>query len=148
MATTNRRRVQHRRVLFARTGRMHFYSGPRPGDERAVGGGLYNESEIGHEVYNFQVTRGRLYGFFQPPMVTHLVALERIDPEAAGKDRLNPVLVVFVAPRPEGHQVIVGWYKDAEVFRNEVQRSPGKPRGFGHFLGGATQLRSPASRES
>jgi hypothetical protein len=133
MATTNGRRIQQRRVLFARVGWMRFYSGPVPGDERPVGGGRYNENEIGHEVYNFRETGGRLYGYFQPTMSTHAVALERIDPEAAGKDRLNRVLVIFVARRPEGGQVIVGWYKDAEVLRNNVQHSPGKPRGYGHF---------------
>jgi hypothetical protein len=134
VATTNERRISQRRVLFARVGWMRFYGGPVPGDERPVGGGRYNKSEIGHEVYNFRETGGRLYGYFQPTMSSHAIALERIDPGAAGKDTLNRVLVVFVARRRQkGGQVIVGWYQDAEVLRENVQRSPGKPPGYGHF---------------
>ena len=128
-----------KRILFARVGWMRFYNGPIPGDERPVGGGGYNKSKIGHEVYNFRESGSHLYGYFQPPMVTHAVVLKRIDPEAAGKAALKNVLVVFVARRPEGGQVIVGWYKDADVFRNQVKRSPGKPRGYGHFCSAKRQ---------
>lgn len=125
---------ERRRVLFARVGWMHFYNGPVPGDERPVGGGDYNKSKIGHEVYNFRETDERLYGYFQPPMSTNIVALERIDREATpSTKKLNNVLVIFVARRPDGGQVIVGWYKDAEVVRGRVHQSPGKPRGYGYF---------------
>jgi hypothetical protein len=81
---------------------MHFYNGPVPGDERPVGGGGYNKNKIGHEVYNFPDKGGRLYGYFQPPKRTHAVALERIDHDAVGADKLNHVLVVYVAPSPDG----------------------------------------------
>jgi Domain of unknown function (DUF3883) len=124
-----------RKVLFARVGWMHFYGGPVPGDERPIGGGSYNKTKIGHEVYNFRETGGRLYGFFEPTKSAYSINLERIDPKGAGKDKLEHVLVLFVARRipPEHGQVIVGWYNDAQVFRNKVQHSPGKPRGYGHF---------------
>jgi hypothetical protein len=112
---------------------MQFYNGPVPGDERPVGGGSYNKSKIGHEIYNFREANGRFYGYFQPTMSSQTVALERIDPRAADKNKLNSVLVVFVAPRAYGGQTIVGWYKDAEVHRKCVRSSPGKPRGFGYF---------------
>src|SRR5664279_5267404 len=115
MAGATGRNSQGPRVLFARVGRMHFYNGPVPGDERPVGGGRYNKTKIGHEVYNFRETNARLFGYFQPTMSSHAVALERIDPIAADANKLNRVLVVFVSRRPEGGQVIVGWYKDAEV---------------------------------
>jgi hypothetical protein len=88
---------------------------------------------IGDEVYNFRETGGHLYGFFEPAKSSHAVALERIDPKASGKDTLNRVLVLFVARRPEGGQVVVGWYKNAQVFRKKVRHSPGKPRGYGHY---------------
>jgi hypothetical protein len=134
--TQNNPRIQHRRVLFARVGWMRFYNGPVPGDERPVGGGRYNETEIGHEVYNFKETGGRLYGYFQPTMAADTVALNRIDADAID-GKLSHVLVIFVARRPNGGQVIVGWYKDAEVSRDRVSQSPGKPRGFGHFCSAA-----------
>src|SRR5712671_2349398 len=126
-------RAQQRMVLFARVGWMHFYNGPVPGDERPMGGGSYNETKIGHGVYNFRVSGGRLYGYFQPTMSSHQVALERIDPNARGAESLTGVLLVFVARRPRGGQVVVGWYRDAEVLRTQVAHSPGKPRGYGHF---------------
>jgi hypothetical protein len=131
MAQQNRR-IQHRRVLFARVGWMRFYNGPVPGDERPVGGGRYNKTEIGHEVYNFKESNGRLYGYFQPTMAADTVALNRIDVDATD-DKLRHVLVIFVALRASGGQVIVGWYKDAEVSRDRISQSPGKPPGFGHF---------------
>lgn len=134
MATTNRHGIQQRRrVLFVRIGWMRFYNGSVPGDERPVGGGKYNKSKIGHEVYNFRQTNSRLYGYFRPTMSSHGVALERIDPTASDAHKLENVLVVFVARHPEGGQVIVGWYRDAEVLRSQAAQSPGKPKGYGHF---------------
>jgi hypothetical protein len=125
--------IQHRRVLFARIGRMRFYNGSVPGDERPIGGGGYNESGIGHEVYNFRQTGGRLYGYFQPTGSGHAVALERIDTAGVGADKLAHVSVIFVAPRQNGGQAVVGWYRDAEVMRKQARQSPGKPRGYGYF---------------
>jgi hypothetical protein len=133
MAKAKKRHFQQRRVLFARVGWMRFYNGPVPGDERPVGGGRYNKSDIGHEVYNFRDTGARLYGYFEPTMSSRLVALERIDSSAADADELNRVLVIFVARRPQGGQVIVGWYRDAKLLRARTLRSPGKPAGYGHF---------------
>ena len=56
------------RVLLARIGFMKFYKGPKPGDEKPIGGGKYNTEGIGHEAYNFLNVRGSLYGYFQPHM--------------------------------------------------------------------------------
>lgn len=123
-------------VLFVRVGWMHFYNGPVPGDERPIGGGAYTRDNIGHEVYNFQVTNGHLYGYFRLPMAAANgeINLERIGVVADNADSLDHVLVVFVATRPvERGQVIVGWYRDAVVFRVRVEQSPGKPEGYGHY---------------
>ena len=122
-----------RRIVFARVGWMRFYNGPTPGDERPIGGGRHNQTKIGHEVYNFRESGGYFYGYFQPAMSAHSVALERIDPGARENSTLEDVLVVFVARRPKESQVIVGWYDHAEVLRNQAQQSPGKPKGYGHF---------------
>jgi hypothetical protein len=122
------------RVVFARIGWMLAYDGPREGDERPVGGGGYNKREIGHEAYNFRATGGRLYGYFQPNMRSEALKLERSFPQAANKRSIREVLVVFVATAPEGGgSVIVGWYGNAEVWRERVRPSPGKPKGDGHF---------------
>jgi hypothetical protein len=110
---------------------MRFYDGPAPGDERPIDGGSFNRDDIGHEAWNFRLAGDRLYGYFQPP--TGKVNLERIDPSAAGVGEMSNVLVVMVARRSKGGQVIIGWYEDATVHRYSVPHSPGKPRGYGHF---------------
>ena len=133
MTTVDENGVQQQRVLFARVGWMHFYGGPVPDDERPIGGGRFNNTNIGLEIFNFKDSAGNLYGYFQPTMSSNSVALERIDPKASGADELDHVVVVFVARNPYGRQVIIGWYNDARVFRNEVKQSPGKPEGYGHF---------------
>ena len=134
MANTKKRDGRKGRVLFVRVGWMHFYAGPIPGDERPIGGGKYNQSNIGHEIYNFYGSGDRLYGYVQPPVRSDAIALERIDSGATFADKLEHVLVVITARRPSGGQVIVGWYRDAEVHRKRVLQSPGKPRGNGHFF--------------
>jgi hypothetical protein len=121
------------RVLFARIGRMHNYAGPVPGDDRPIGGGGHNKTNIGHEVYNFKPTSRRLYGYFQPNMASQSVALERIDPAFRETESIDNVLLIFIARLKEGGQAVVGWYRNAEIHRYEVKHSPGKPRGFGHY---------------
>ena len=41
------------RVLFARVGWMLWYRGVQPDDPKPIGGGAYNEYEIGGEQFNF-----------------------------------------------------------------------------------------------
>jgi len=41
------------KVILARIGFMKFYQGPKPGDEKPIGGGSYNTGKIGHEAYNY-----------------------------------------------------------------------------------------------
>ena len=120
-------------VLFVRVGWMQSYAGPVPGDERPIGGGSYNRRKLGHEAYNFQVRRGRLYGYYQPHMASDQTALERVNPAGDGADALHGVTVVFVARKPKGGgQVVVGWYRNATVYRRLKPRTPGRKRGFGY----------------
>jgi len=104
-------------ILFARTGWMTFYSGSQKGDERPIGGGAYTRKAIGAELFNFKINGDRVYGFFEPAAQSHKVRLERVVP-AAGGDQLQGVLVVFIARNSEsGGQQIVGWYRNATVYR-------------------------------
>lgn len=115
--------MTHRRAIFARIGYMHYYSGSQKGDEKPQHGGSYNIEGIGHELYNFKKTRRHLFGFFQPyepPEESDnpvMVNMERIDPKNKAKDFADNVLVIFVSKRKDYGQVIVGWYKDARVYR-------------------------------
>lgn len=107
------------KVLFARIGWMKFYQGPQKGDEKPIGGGSYNKDEIGHEIYNFKNIGNYVYGYFQPNIKgVGEIRLERIDPEANGKDTIDNVLVIWFARSPDNTgQNIIGWYKNSIVYR-------------------------------
>ena len=121
-------------VLFARIGWMKYYNGPLIGDEKRRGGGKYTKIGVGHEAFNFHEIGGQLFGFFQPQMQASKIKLERIVPGTHG-DVLNGVLVVFVATDPEqGSQRIVGWYRDAIVYRNRLSSPPEERNGFYYYL--------------
>jgi hypothetical protein len=102
---------------------MKWYKGPQPGDDKLFGGGSFNKDSIGHEAYNFKTVQGKLWGYFQPYLSKSTkptqLNLARIDPGTKETDELlRHVLVIFIAKRPTGGQVIVGWYKDATVYRD------------------------------
>lgn len=44
--------------------------------------------------------------------------IEKIDPLAKNREYIDNVLVVFCAKPKDGHSVIVGWYKNATVYRH------------------------------
>ena len=122
------------KVLFARIGYMKFYQGPQRGDEKPIGGGKYNKSGIGHEAFNFKNIDGKLYGYFQPHMKDpYEIKLERIDPSSAKKSSVENVLVIWFARNPiGGGQVIVGWYKNATVYR-EIQKDNPLPERHNYY---------------
>lgn len=107
------------KVIFARIGFMKYYQGPQIGDETPIAGGGYNREELGHEVFNFKPVGRNMYGYFHPHMKPpYNINLKRIDPTSKD-DYVENVLVIFFAKDPNGGgQVIVGWYKDARVYRS------------------------------
>ncbi len=115
--------MSYSKVLFTRIGYMHYYSGSQKGDEKPKHGGSYNIEGIGHEIYNFKKVKRHLYGYFQPyeppedsdKPVT--VNLERIDPRVLDDNNVNDVLVIFVSKSDDYGQVVIGWYKNAVVYR-------------------------------
>lgn len=98
-------------ILFCNVGWMNHYNGI-DGDsiER---GGKYNQHSIGHEVCNFSNNAGTLYGYVQP---TGQIKIEKL---GGGKkdDFISGVTVVWTAGPESGGTVVVGWYKDATVYR-------------------------------
>jgi 5-methylcytosine-specific restriction protein A len=109
-------------VIFVRIGWMETYQGSRT-LEHPIGGGKYNEHEIGVEKDNFLPDAyGRLHGYFAVGKGSHSINLFRVDgrPETKKLDELSPVLVIFVATHHEnGGGVIVGWYRNAQLYRHE-----------------------------
>ena len=77
-------------------------------------GGKYNLHSIGHEVCNFSNNAGTLYGYVQP---TGRIKIEKLG-ASKKDDSVNGVTVVWTAGPESGGTVVVGWYKDATVYRD------------------------------
>lgn len=120
-------------VLFARIGYMEYYQGAMNGDF-PIGGGSFNKDNTGFEACNFLDVGGKVYGYYQPSMNSGKINLERINPKKTGLDKLENVLVIFFSTLPKAlvqqnltneinssSAVIVGWYKNATVFRDAQQ---------------------------
>lgn len=106
-------------VLF-NTGWMRSYQGLRPDDQIVNGGEHVVKYKTGWEIHNFRSVRGHCYGFAQTNRATSL-AIERIGGNKED-ETLDGVTVVFTATRPEGKRVVVGWYKNARIWRFPVLR--------------------------
>lgn len=76
-------------------------------------GGSYNRDSVGHEVCNFSNVNGNVYGYVQP---TGQIKLERL---GAGKnnERVSGITVIWTAGPDSGGTAVVGWYRNATVFR-------------------------------
>ncbi|MCD7879638.1 MAG: hypothetical protein LUG16_06890 [Candidatus Gastranaerophilales bacterium] len=112
------------RILYCKIGWMKNYTGKQNGNPRR--GGAYNDESTGHEIYNFKSYSGKYYGFVgQGKKKT--IHIEKLGADKNSESVKN-ILVVFVATADEKGQYIVGWYKDAFVYRDSktVQR-------FGNF---------------
>lgn len=102
-------------ILFCNVGWMEQYQGLRSGDQITGGGAFVKREGRGHEVCNFSSHRGSLYGYVQTP--GEQINIDRIG-ACSDDESIDGVTVVWTAGPPNGGTVIVGWYKDATVFRN------------------------------
>ena len=101
-------------VLFCNTGWMEFYRGLGRGDAIKGGGSFVETEGRGDEVCNFQPHDGFFYGYVKSPGGT--ISTERI----AGHDTesIDNVLIVWTAPlNGRSPTVVIGWYRNATVFR-------------------------------
>ena len=102
---------------------MEFYQGLSPTDLIHGGGAYVRENGMGHEVCNFASHRGSVYGFVRPPSddtqpYSGQIKIQRIDDREKGESsRISNVLVIWTATRPEGGTYVIGWYRDATVYR-------------------------------
>lgn len=101
------------KILFCRIGWCTSYNGDP--DDRPIGGGSYNDSDIGHEIHNYKSFRGRYYGYVR---VRNSININKFEPDAT--DKTNNVLVVWCSTKPSSKGlVVVGWYNNATVYRYE-----------------------------
>lgn len=117
----------NKEIIFLNIGWMENYQG-NDGVDKIEGGGSYvQENKFGHEVYNFLPHDGFVYGFVQTPR-SSTFHIERLGADIKDNS-IDDVLAVWVANRPKVGSVIVGWYKNATLFR-EYQYSDNLNRNF------------------
>ncbi len=113
-------------IIFLRIAWMKHYQGVNENDIPSGAGSYVEENQNGGEVYNFSKKNGRYYGY------ARVQSGRNIDLSNLGaikdSEELKNVTVVFFAKRPMyGGQYIVGWYKNAVLYRNLV-KSPKKDK--------------------
>ena len=100
-------------MLFCNVGWMNAYSG-NPAD-KLIGGG--SGKDRGAERTNFKPLHDKMFGYVRVNGAIHLDKLGA-DKNAPAH---SPIDVVWMAKRPEGGRVVVGWYREATGFR-ELQK--------------------------
>lgn len=106
------------KMLFCRIGWMPDYRGER---DIQGGGEFVDEHGYGFELYNFLPDdQGNLYGYVR---AGRKMSIERLGTRPKA-DSVSAVLVIWVATHPSGGMRIVGWYRNATVFRS-LQPCPG-----------------------
>jgi len=105
------------KILFCNIGWMQKYNGIK-GDS-IDRGGSYNKNETGHEVCNFSIVRGAVYGYVQP---TGQIKIEKLGADKEDES-ISGITVIWTAGPKSGGTAVVGWYKNATVYR-EYQALP------------------------
>lgn len=95
---------------------MKNYNGITSDDYPINGGAFIQENGYGHEVFNFQKNGKYVYGYVQAKNAT--INIDRIGGQEA--DFIDGVFVFWRARSNTG-SVVVGWYRNARVYRNEQQ---------------------------
>ena len=104
------------RVIFCNIAYMSNYCGVTEIDKPQNGGKYIEENEDGGECYNFLDYNGKCYGYFMHH--GEQVHIERIEGVSASDDFAEDVTVIWTAKSPIiNGTVIVGWYRNADVFR-------------------------------
>lgn len=103
------------RILLVRTAWMKYYEGRANNDPPMSGAKYIQENKNGGEIYNFKSRNGKIFGYV--PNITNL-DIDKLGAKPSDLTIKN-VTVVFCATHPvEKGMRIVGWYKDATVYRN------------------------------
>jgi len=119
-------------MVFLNTAWMRRYQGTS-GDTMTGGGSYVADNEFGYEAFNFLPYKGWEYGFFEPGSDKeenrHSIRIERLGADV-NDDHLEGIIAVWVAANPRtGGTYIVGWYRNATIYRH-VQETPDDMRVF------------------
>jgi hypothetical protein len=97
---------------------MERYEGLQGSDTIQGGGSFVAIEGRGHEICNFTDVHGQLFGYVQPP--GKQIDITRLGADNK-QDSISGVIVVWTATRPKalgGGTAVVGWYRDATVYRD------------------------------
>ena len=112
------RRLKKNDFLIARVGWMHLYQGYSKRDPITGGGWFVEEYGYGFEIQNFKEVDGNFYGYVEGTNQT--IEITKIGARP-GDQFVEKVTVVWVAKNPVDHiTYVVGWYRNATVFRKPV----------------------------
>lgn len=103
------------KVLFCNIGWMERYDGLLNGETISGGGKYVLTQGTGHEICNFAAQDGKVYGYVQAPGTK--IKIDRIDANADG-NFIDGVTIFWTATRPTGGSAVIGWYRNARVYRN------------------------------
>ncbi|WP_315121220.1 hypothetical protein [uncultured Clostridium sp.] len=118
------------KVLFCNIGWMKEYKGINEDDTIASITTKSDKNNKDAEQYNFLNLDGYYYGYASTKSGSKKkteLQLEEIDPKEEGTEFLDDVLVIWMAKRPndKAGSRIIGWYKNARVYRNYKENSLG-----------------------
>ena len=107
-------------MIFFNIAWMKDYNGETEAD-RPKDGGIWDEK---NEVCNFANVDGRCYGFVYPTNMGP-INIDRIGAESTA-EQIDGVTIVWTAKHESFGTVVVGWYRNATVYRNvqPVTNSP------------------------
>jgi len=103
-----------KKVIFCEITWMKNYWGVTETDKPKHGGKYVAEHEFGGEVYNFYPYNHECYGY-----VMHygdVLHIDRFDKVSENQAKIDGMTVVWVA-KHKGGRKIVGWYENAEMYR-------------------------------
>ncbi|HKR03312.1 MAG TPA: DUF3883 domain-containing protein [Bacteroidia bacterium] len=113
-------KLTHPRILLVRTAWMKYYEGRANNDPPMSGAKYIKENKTGGEIYNFKSRNGKVLGYI--PNIGNL-DIDKLGAKSSDKNIKN-VIVVFCATHPvEKGMRVVGWYKNATVFRHPQDNS-------------------------
>lgn len=104
-------------VLFCNITWMKYYEGVTDDDKPKNGGAYIKENEYGGECYNFLDYNGKCHGFVQ--LYGNMNLELHFKDAKKNYESLKDVLVIWVATNDTKETRIVGWYKNATIYREE-----------------------------
>lgn len=101
-------------IIFCNIGWMESYQGLNPEDLIRGGGSYVDEEGRGHEVCNFYPHNNTFYGYVQAP--GGQININRLGAHQ-DDEHISGINVIWTATRPTGGTAVIGWYKNATVYR-------------------------------